>query len=84
MSDTSTLDRELETYASHLPELVKETGKFVLIHDGEVEGTFDTYEDALKVGYAKFKLVPFLVKQIAPAERILSFSRELNFASNNT
>ena len=83
MSETQRLERELETYASHLPELVKETGKFVLIQDGEVEGTFDTYEDALKVGYDKFKLAPFLVKQIAPAERILSFSRDLKLASNN-
>lgn len=82
MSATHKLHRELKTYADHLPELANETGKFVLIHDGDVAGTFDTYEDALKVGYGKFKLAPFMVKQISPAEQILSFTRDLEFAGN--
>lgn len=82
MSDSHTLERELNTYALNLPKLAAQSGKFALIKDSTVEGTFDTYEDALKVGYSKFKLEPFLVKQIAPAERILAFSRDLDFASN--
>jgi hypothetical protein len=38
-------------------------GKFALVHDGQVVGTFDTYADALSEGYRFFKLEPFLVKQ---------------------
>jgi hypothetical protein len=83
MAEAQTLKQELQTYASHLADLSNQAGKYVLIQDGSVEGTFDTYEDALKVGYSKFKLLPFLVKQISPAERILSFSRDLQFASDN-
>lgn len=83
MAEAQTLDRELKTYADHLSGLTGEAGKYVLIQDGSVEGTYDSYEDALKVGYDKFGLKAFLVKQIAPAERILSFSRDLHFASDN-
>jgi hypothetical protein len=82
MAATNPLSRELQTYAEHLPELASETGKFALVHDGDVAGVFDTYEDALKVGYGKFKLAPFLVKQIAPSEQILSFTRDFQFAGN--
>jgi hypothetical protein len=83
MAEVQTLEQELKTYASHLGDLAAQAGKYVLIQDGSVEGTFDTYEDAIKVGYSRFKLAPFLVKQISPGERLLSFSRDLQFASNN-
>lgn len=52
-------------------------GRFALIKGAEVAGTFDSYEDALTAGYQRFKLTPFLVKQIVAAERV-TFSRELN------
>jgi hypothetical protein len=58
------LDLELETYKAKLPELKENEGKFVLIHRAEVADIYGTYEDAIKEGYAKFKLEPFLVKQI--------------------
>jgi hypothetical protein len=73
------LETELKTYADHLVELIPQAGKFVLIRGAEVVGTFDTYADALKAGYTKFQLEPFLVKQIAPAERVMSFSRDHEF-----
>lgn len=69
------LERELETYRQKLPELLAEEGKFVLIHDGEVVDVFGTYEDAIKEGYAKFQLAPFLVKQIQSVEQIHFISR---------
>lgn len=72
------LQKEVETYNSKLPELLGSLGKFVLISGETVEGIFDTYADALKIGYEKFKLEPFLVKQIAPAEQIQFFTRELD------
>jgi hypothetical protein len=63
-----TLEKELETYREKLPTLLAAEGKFVLIHNGEVAGTFDTYADALGEGYKLFKLEPFLVKQIQAVE----------------
>lgn len=83
MTSAQTLERELKTYNEHLPDLMSQAGKYALVHDGKVEGTFDTYEDAIKVGYGKFKLAPFLVKQIAPGERMLSFTRDLKLASDH-
>ena len=72
------LETEIETYRRLLPELLAKQGKFVLIKGNEQAGTFDTYGDALKAGYEKFKLEPFLVKQISPAEQISYFTRELH------
>lgn len=72
------LETELETYKAKLPELLQEEGKFVLIHGDQVIDTFGTYEDAVKEGYAKFKLEPFLVKQIQAVEQVHFISRLLD------
>lgn len=58
------LEKELQTYKSKLPELVKNEGKFVLIKGDVIIDVFTSYEDAIKEGYKQFKLEPFLVKQI--------------------
>ena len=73
----ATLDKEIETYNKLLPQLLAHQGKFVLIKGEEQAGTFDTYQDALEAGYAKYKLEPFLVKQISPAEQIAFFTRNI-------
>ncbi|HSH39256.1 MAG TPA: hypothetical protein VK993_10750 [Chthoniobacterales bacterium] len=71
------LATELKTYEEHKHELLAEEGKFVLIHGANVLGTYGTYEDALKIGYEKCKLEPFLVKQIQAVEQVHYFSRDL-------
>lgn len=64
------LEREMETYRKRLPELKGENeGRFVLIQGDRVVDTFASYEDALKVGYEKFGLDPFLVKKIEAVEQ---------------
>ncbi|MGH9418308.1 MAG: hypothetical protein ACRD01_16935 [Terriglobales bacterium] len=60
----TTLERELATYESKLPELISEPGKYVLIKDDLLIGIYAAYADAIKVGYKKFGLDPFLVNQI--------------------
>lgn len=72
------LQKEIETYNAKLPELLSSIGKFVLVKGEDVEGIYDTYADALKIGYERFKLEPFMVKQITPAEKIHFFTRELD------
>ena len=68
-------DTELETYKTRLPEWTEHEGKFVLIHGDEVVDFYSTYEDAIKVGYAKFGLTPFLVKQVNRMEPVQFVSR---------
>jgi hypothetical protein len=77
MHKTMALEKELETYKRELPSLLKDEGKFVLIRDDEVEGSYDTYEDALKIGYGKFGLKDFMVKKIQANERPVFFTRDL-------
>jgi hypothetical protein len=71
------LEQELATYQRELQSLLPLSGKFVLIQKDKVAGVYDTYQDALKVGYDKFGLEPFLVKQIAAVERANRFTREI-------
>ncbi len=71
------LDREIQTYQKELPNLLQHEGKFVLIHETQVAGFYETYEDAIKAGYEKFALKPFLVKRIQAVEQIQYFTRDL-------
>jgi len=72
------LEKEIETYRKKLPELKAQEGKFVLIHGEDVVDTFSSYEDAIKEGYSKFKLEPFLVKQISSLEQVQFVTRFLD------
>jgi hypothetical protein len=70
------LEREIETYRNRLPELKGENeGRFVLIKEDQVVDIFTSYEDALKAGYEKFGLDPFLVKKIETVEQAQLISR---------
>jgi len=71
------LERELNAYNRELPRLLEQEGKFVLVRGDEVVGVFDTYEDALKVGYERFRLEPFMVKRVEPPESALFLTRDV-------
>ena len=71
------LEIELETYRRKRPELKEHEGKFVLINGEEIVDFFSTYEDAIKAGYQRFKLEPFLVKQVHAAEPVFFISRNI-------
>lgn len=77
MNMAAALEKELETYHSKLGELLPSEGKYVLIHDGEVAGIWEKYEDALKAGYEKYGLRTFLVKRIEWVETVQNFTRDL-------
>ena len=72
------LDRELETYQKELPSLLQDEGKYVLICQDEIGGTYDTYEDAIKFGYEKYNLKRFLVKKIQAVEQVQYFTRHID------
>jgi hypothetical protein len=69
------LEKELETYRTKLHELNDHEGKFVLIQGDDVVDFFSTYEDAIKEGYQKFGLNPFLVKRVNSADHVQFISR---------
>lgn len=74
------LEKELATYERLLPTLLSQEGKFALIHDETLDGVYDTYEDALKVGYQTVGVDrPFLVKQIQAVQQVQSVTRNLIF-----
>lgn len=69
------LNTELETYKTRLVKWTAHEGKFVLIGSDQIVDFYSTYEDAIKVGYAKFRLTPFLVKQVNRLEPVRFVSR---------
>lgn len=76
----ATLQREIATYNKELPKLMAKAGKFVLIKGEDVIAMYDSYEDALSVGYDRFGLEPFLVKRIGPTEQVAFFTRDFSAA----
>lgn len=63
------LEKETKYFETKLPELVRtDMGKFVLIKDEQIYGTYAALTDALKIGYEQFKEQPFLVKEILLAQ----------------
>jgi hypothetical protein len=69
------LEKEMETFTKRLPELKQHEGKFVLIQGENVVDFFSSYDDAIKAGYQKFGLDPFLVKQIQATAQVQFISR---------
>lgn len=72
---TEPLERELRVYRAKLPALAASEGKFALVHDDDYFDVLDSYQDALKVGYEKFGLQPFLVKKISSMEAVYFLNR---------
>ena len=71
------LDIEWETFEGHREELVgRSEGKYVLIHEDQILGVFESQQDAISQGYERLGNVPFLVKQIA------RFDAPQNFVTN--
>ena len=75
------LEKELATYYKKLPELKDSEGKFALIHGDELADLFSSYDDAIKEGYNRFGLTPFLVKQIRSVEEVQFISRFVAFCN---
>jgi hypothetical protein len=60
---------EMATYREHLPELLRrQEGQFILITGTDVLGVSPDGSAAMREGYHRFGIVPFLVRQIAASE----------------
>ena len=65
------LNREQAVYEANLPRWRPDhEGEHVLISGDEVIGFYATRDEALVVGYARFGVMPLLVKQVSPSEPI--------------
>lgn len=69
------LEREMETFTKNAAEMQGHEGKFVLIHGDTIVDFFTSYEDAIKAGYQRFALEPFLVKQVQAVTHAQFISR---------
>jgi hypothetical protein len=68
----ASMAEEITTYRNHLPQLLREqAGRFVLIKGAEILGTFPDRSTALREGYRRFGVVPFLVRQIVDPEPVV-------------
>ena len=58
------LASELQFYEEHRESLASDhPGRFLLIHDGALHGSFDTLDAALAAGFSKFGSTPFLARR---------------------
>ncbi len=57
------LEKELSVYDANLIELLANEGKYAVICGDEISGAFDSYDEALRAGYHKCGLRPFVAKQ---------------------
>lgn len=74
------LEKETQTYEQHLQDLLKtDMGKFVLIKDEKVLGTFADMSDALHSGYERFRDDAFFVRQILLNQQPLNFTNNYLF-----
>src|SRR5207302_1898928 len=71
------LDTEVETYRRELPNLLRDTGKFVLIQGDKLYGTWSTFDDVIQEGYRLFGLKPFFVRQISPIEEVFTTTKDI-------
>ena len=71
------LARETAAYERLLSTLLPDEGKYVLIIGDDKIDVFTAYEDALKAGYQRAGLTPFLVKKISGNESAMYFTRDL-------
>jgi hypothetical protein len=65
-----TLEKEIIAYKNNLKTLLQNAGKYAVFSGDEMIGVYETYDEALKAGYEKAKLTPFLVKKITGTELV--------------
>lgn len=68
------LDKNLDFFDKRLPELLEDSaykGKFVVIFNEKIEGTYDSFEAALTFAVSRLPGDEFIIQQVvAEGERI--------------
>jgi hypothetical protein len=66
------LEKERKLFEQHRTEWMKNCpGKFVLVKNDELVGTFDTLQAALTEGARRFGTESFLVRQVEETEQLV-------------
>lgn len=66
------LAEEMATFRVQLPELIeRHEAEYVLIKGTQVVGLFHDRSQALREGYRRFGVAPFLVRQITASETVV-------------
>lgn len=72
------LEKEIAFFEKKKSGLLETSrGKFVLIKDEKIIGTFESQKDALNKGFSEFGNQPFLVKKIEDIEEVQNFTSNL-------
>ena len=74
----TSLDQEQAVYDANLSRWLPEhEGEFVLIKGDTVDGFYESRDEALTAGYARFGIGPLLVKRVSPFEPIANIPNAL-------
>jgi hypothetical protein len=65
-SSPTEIAREIATFKANYGQIIKNVGKYVLIHGNTIVDYFDSYAEATNAGYKEFGLDSFLVRHIEP------------------
>ena len=77
-------DQELRIFSQEQENLQAEypSGGFVVIYNDEILGVWQSRVDGLRAGIEKYGNVPFLLRNIDESDRVITFSRNVNFLSD--
>ncbi len=71
VSRTLSLNREQAIYEANLTQwLANHEGQFVLIKGHQVDGFYESRDEALTAGYSRIGIGPLFVKQVSPSESV--------------
>lgn len=75
VSRAASLDREQAVYETNLSRWLSDhEGEYVLIKGDQVDGFYDSRDEALTAGYSRFGIGPLFVKQVSPSEPVYHIS----------
>lgn len=65
------MNREQAVYEANLAQWLSDyEGEYILIKGNEVDGFYESRDDAFSAGYLRFGIGPLFVKRISPSEVI--------------
>lgn len=76
----ASFERETAAYRARLPELLDQAGQYAVISNETIAGIYPDFEAALRVGYSRFGVGKFMVKEIRAEERVETISCGIRLA----
>ena len=69
MTTDHVLVRDIAAFDRMKAELQQHyNGKFIVFHDGELQGSFDSFDSAAREAVKRFRDSPFLIRQVGAPE----------------